>query len=106
MKIGDLIVCINPVIKGNDALIAKPLVKDKIYSVRDIVKHQVSLGVRLEEIVNNIHPVTKVEICYRADRFVPVQDTPSIEHIMEKLNEPEPTWAETFYDEIFGDIGT
>lgn len=93
MKIGSLVVCVDA--SGLNSLV-KPLIKGKIYTVREIknnhrynpffgVERIDGIVVYLDEIVNSIHLGLNDEIGYKSERFREI-DTPTeikLEEILE-----------------------
>lgn len=68
MKVGSLVVCVNP-FNGDEQ--SKPLVKDKIYTIRRFDNYKGSTAIMLEEIINNQFLYEQVldEPAYKIDRF-------------------------------------
>lgn len=84
MKVGSLVVCVKQI---TDSDSVKPIMKGKIYTVRDITKCPIdnSIGIYLEEIYNKIHKSTGNEFGYLIERFREL-DTPTeikLENILE-----------------------
>lgn len=65
MKPGSLVVCIDNRRFTN----AIPPAMDKVYTVRDIVPALFRTGIRLEEIINDVHPDLRLEWAYDAVHF-------------------------------------
>lgn len=75
MRVGSLVVCVD------DTGLPpkwKPLVKNKIYTVRDIFNYKFNLGhgILLYEVINTKHEITGHEIGYLPKRFREL-DTPT-----------------------------
>lgn len=84
MKVGSLVVCVKGFSGDNDA---KPVIKGKIYTVREVVKHYSWYGLLLSEIVNphNEYIDGYHEPDYMIERFREL-DTPTeikLENILE-----------------------
>lgn len=85
MKVGSLVVCVRCFV-GNEE--AKPVVKGKIYTVRDILYVDGDYGVMLDEIVNDLAEYREgvLEPAYTIDRFREL-DTPTEISIEEFLTQ-------------------
>lgn len=65
MKPGSLVVCID-----NKAWVqCLPPELDKVYTVRDVLYRHEKMGIRLEEIINPLHPQLQEEWAYAARHF-------------------------------------
>lgn len=81
MRIGSLVVCVESL---KDGLIAKDIVKGRIYTVRSFLEDD--SGIRLEEVINDLNPFFGLEQGYLFRRFREL-DTPTeikLENILEK----------------------
>lgn len=66
MEIGSLVVCVDA--RGVNST-CRALVKDRIYTIRNIIVKNGATGVYLEEIINDCHPIKGFEYGYMIDRF-------------------------------------
>jgi len=86
-RIGQKIICINnlpdPTRKLPDGF--KTLVKDKIYTIRDIYEIKGVIGILLNEVINDIHPKSKQEIGYSIDRFRPLIDNGLLSDLLSNI---------------------
>ncbi len=90
MKIGSLIECINV---DNLKMYAKPVTLKEIYTIRDIFIGTSENGlvplIRVEEIINDVNPVTGREYGYAVRRFREIQPPMEIK-LSDFITELEP----------------
>lgn len=88
-RVGQKVVCINsnqhPTRKLPEGF--KFPIKDKIYTIRNIYNIRGVIGVTLEEIINDIHPRTGLEIGYSIDRFRSLLDNGLLSHLLGSIVE-------------------